>query len=224
MSSESDWEFNDLASDGVDQDGVPFGQRNQTSAPTEGYSAADMMNDAAELSAIRKDLKEQGIALAATLRDPNTRMSERQDAATKLLTAILPVLLNQMTSLRPNGDISLAVSRTTALLKELSNQFEKAEKHKQDMTINPHSEKFRQAFAMFFDDVMRSLKDSNIPDGQQETFKAALADRLRGYEERVDELNTETMSARTRRNMSIDPDAAALVDVSNNPRPNNRMN
>ena len=200
-----EWSFENFAS------GSPRTLDGQPASPED---TTELMNDAAELLEVRKQLKEKGVRLTKMISDDATQHQEKQKAISELLTAIIPVLLNQMTSIRPNADISLAVSRTTSLLKELSSQFERTEKHRLDAIINPHTEKFQEAFTMFFDDVIAAARDADIPTGQMEVFKGALADRLRGFEERVDALNGESMSAKTRRSLSISSDAKDVVKIA----------
>lgn len=219
----NEWNFGEMEGNPEDLDNFRNPRRlpNATGANTPD-PLSGTVDDVLARQQHRVELQSKSKELSGVIKDASKSYKDKQDAITALLVEIIPVLITEITAVTPNPDISLAISRTTSLLKELSSQFERTEKHRLDMTINPASPRFQEAFAMFVSDVFDSVADAQIPDNYKAAFTNAFSDRLRGFEARVENLNT--MSQLTRAKLPISPTAQDVVNKSKAPLDPAKMN
>lgn len=202
MSNSDDFTFN-LAEDPElsRNDDFSNGQRRVTvggeQQDASELAASEVLEDMAYRQNLRSELASSAVTLMQVAKDGSKSFAEKQNALTNMLVTIMPAILREITAQNPNPDRSLVISRTTSLLKEIGNIFASTEKTKTESTVNPHSPRFRDAIKIFFNEVQGSIGDAGVPKEMQEAFYNALSDRLRGWEERIEALNTLSETARS---------------------------
>ena len=211
-----DNELNDLLNAGATRAGAPGGD-----TPVE--QQMDNIRFGVEFSQRMENI---GAEIVESIENTSNTPEEKQKSIVRALTSMIPAALREVGSIRPDADRSLVISRSTILLKQIGEMVGNIEKSKADATINPHAPRFREAFAMFLDEVMGALNEVGPTETQRDQFFRSLSDRLRGWEERVEGMNSMSVQVRAKK---VTPNAMSIVDGREMARvihvpPNSRAN
>lgn len=183
-------------------------QRN-ASAPVDPETTLQQIASNVEFGArFSETLEAIGNQAVAVISSDDESADAKQRILMRMLSSMLPAALREVGSAMPNADRSLVISRTTILAKEIGGIVQQMEKTKQEATINPNSPRFQEAIAIFLEDVSIAFNECAPSLTQKDTFFNALADRLRGWEERVEGLNGASAAARAKK---VNPHTLAML-------------
>jgi hypothetical protein len=208
---------------GEEQNGRPGQSTGQQADPEQ--VIRQNMSDMEFGARFSETLEEVGNNAVRAIADETSSQDDKSKILLGVLANLLPASLREVGSATPNADRSLVVSRTTILVKTIADTLSSIEKTKQDATVNPHAPRFQEAIAMFLEDVTIAFGECAPSVMQRDQFFNSLADRLRGWEERVEALNGASAAARAKK---INPNTMALIKPSEPDRqeevPPHRMN
>lgn len=207
---------------GQEENGMPTRSAAQQNVDPQAI-AQQQISDMEFGARFSEELERVGNETRDLLSNRGSSPESKTDKLIDALATMLPAALREAGSAAPNPDRSLVISRATILTKSIAEMIREQEKAKQEATINPHSPRFKQVQNMFLDDVVIAFSECGASDAQRELFFNALADRMRGFEERVEAMNTLSAAARAKR---VNPHTMKMLEGKATPRgdTSNRVN
>lgn len=132
--------------------------------------------------------KELLVEFNANLAEINRRdlpYQQKLDLIIEMQTKTCPLIFQQLLSPAPNVDISVIASRTSILLKDISQLIIKKRKTEVAEDINVSSPKFQLIFGWFLELFSRTLHENKVNEVEVSNIFSSLANNLVGWEDRI---------------------------------------